>query len=61
MSKPPSPDEPLAAYPYDRLGNLKTAFFDIFADDKADPPHLDYVNMVQKHTIPKHFSQYVFI
>ena len=46
METPPSPADPQEPYPYDRLGNLKNTFFDIFADHQLDPPQLNYVDMV---------------
>ena len=46
ITKPISPENPSEPYPYDRLGNLKEAFFEIFADHNMEPPQLDYVQMV---------------
>ena len=40
------PLEPEKPRQYDRLGNLKKAFFDIFADHTQEPVQLDYVAMV---------------
>ena len=53
METPPSPADPQEPYPYDRLGNLKNTFFDIFADHQLDPPQLNYVDMVSgnKHIL----------
>jgi len=45
-SKPPTPEDLSEPLPYDRLANLKTAFFDIFADHSSEPARLDYVKMV---------------
>lgn len=51
FSKPATPADPSAPYPYDRLANLKDAFFDIFADDTTEPQQLDYVNMVRTFNV----------
>jgi hypothetical protein len=46
FSKPVTPADPTTPYPYDRLANLKDAFFDIFADHSSEPARMDYINMV---------------
>ena len=46
MTKPNTPADPTEPYPYDRLLNLKIAFFEIFADHSMEPSQLDYVQMV---------------
>ncbi|XP_019351599.2 sperm flagellar protein 2 isoform X4 [Alligator mississippiensis] len=40
---PESPTEPL---PFNRLEHLITFFFTLFADDRMDPPQLDYIKML---------------
>lgn len=52
-STPPTPAEVSQPYPYDRLGNLKTAFFDIFADHSQEPALLDYVSMLMYFSISR--------
>ena len=48
FSKPVTPAGPSDPYPYDRLANLKDAFFDVFADHSLNPPRMDYVKMVSR-------------
>ncbi|KAK2168514.1 hypothetical protein LSH36_16g05047 [Paralvinella palmiformis] len=50
-SKPPTPEDLSEPLPYDRLANLKTAFFDIFADHSSEPARLDYVKMLLHFSI----------
>ena len=47
FSHPETPVDPDAPYPFDRLGNLQLAFFDLFADHNSDPPLLDYTRLVR--------------
>ncbi|XP_068422799.1 sperm flagellar protein 2 [Clinocottus analis] len=43
----PVPEDPSEPLPYDRLGNLRKFFFQLFADRSFSPPQLDYVYMLQ--------------
>ena len=43
---PPIPDDPSKPLPFDRVTHVQSLFFDIFADHSAEPPSLDYTNMV---------------
>ena len=45
-NEPASPEDQDTPVLYDRLSNLKSAFFKIFADHSTDLTQLDYVNMV---------------
>lgn len=40
-------EEPSDEQAFNRMAYLKKLFFDIFANHAADPPELDYVDMVQ--------------
>ena len=48
---PATPDDPSQSQPYNRLYNLKSAFFDVFADYEKDPPQLNYTSMVGDKTL----------
>ncbi|XP_075040474.1 sperm flagellar protein 2 [Mixophyes fleayi] len=40
------PEDPTGTSPFNRMEHLTRFFFDLFADQKTQPPHLDYTDML---------------